>query len=886
MASLLLALHPLAASSQPVLSLDFDERVANPATNAINTMPGFESFLIDSVGGITAIQTAPITRTFGSISVTLSGSGVTPGHDDRLRAVPTNNATFTDSALLKDFVFSRDTTGNDGLDVSIAGLEASRYYRCVIWSYDNGSGGSRVSDWFANGTLVKENYTFDGRVLPANNLSYRFSFVVASDAAGILAIQGRRKPSTDTAGAATLGVFLNGLQVEPTFPEPAITIPPAGGTRRLGDRITFSPLIDGVAPITYRWLKGETEIPGATSPTLTLSDLSVEASGDYRVVAQNAFGTTTSAPATLTVLPDPAPAVANGLVSHWPMDTLETRDSGSFTPDLYSHNDMALVGDPLFGFDGAFGNALDLNGTSQYGYRSAGFPIYNNPAFTVSLWVKGSGVGQSDRRFFSESSTNAPNPLFNLGTDSAGASGIVRVFIRNDAGATLLARNSTRTALDGAWHHVVWTENNGQGKLYIDGQLDESDFTYTRGPLTLNQTTVGAILRNTVGNYFAGSVDDVAVWNRAITYSEIQSVRTNGIPAPVTIVPPEITVDPASQSVLTGSRVRFDFAAIGTGPLQIQWRKGGEDITDETNATLVLPSVTLDDAGDYDVVVSNAGGTDTSKVATLTVTLRPPPPEILAVDFNNLGPDDSSANTEDGFNAFSLPAFGTGPVTRSFGGADVTLTAIGTTMESRKRTTPVNAPPFTEERLLQDFIFARDSDPAHGLDVEIGFMEPSTPYRISIWSFDTGSPNPRISDWTVNGLLVMPGWTFNGNTLPADNNTYRFDFDTASDATGKILIQGRRALGGGTFNVFINALKIAKRQLRVTRIDYTFEIILTIDALNPAAPHRILEKRNLTDTEWTTVSGVFFQGAGGNTLTATFPAPDVGPRFYMVVQDP
>ena len=39
-----------------------------------------------------------------------------------------------------------------------------------------------------------------------------------------------------------------------------------------------------------------------------------------------------------------------------------------------------------------------------------------------------------------------------------------------------------------------------------------------------------------------------------------------------------------------------------------------------------------------------------------------------------------------------------------------------------------------------------------------------------------------------NGTLVREGWTFDGNTLPTDNSTYRFDVEATSDALGTILL--------------------------------------------------------------------------------------------------
>lgn len=194
------------------LLIDINDRENDTAAN---TQTGFSAFVIDSVGGVIPIQTGEISRTFGTITVTIrSSSPGTLGYDDRKRAVPANTASFTQAALLQDFIFSRDNTGNGGFDVEISGLQANASYPVTIWSYDNGSGGTRVGDWSAGGIVVKEDYTFDGRTLPADDMSYQFSFNTTSDAAGKILIQGRRdSTSVDANGAASFGVFLNALRV-------------------------------------------------------------------------------------------------------------------------------------------------------------------------------------------------------------------------------------------------------------------------------------------------------------------------------------------------------------------------------------------------------------------------------------------------------------------------------------------------------------------------------------------------------------------------------------------------------------------------------------------------------------------------------------------------
>ncbi|MEY2408773.1 MAG: hypothetical protein QOF48_1443 [Verrucomicrobiota bacterium] len=677
----------------------------------------------------------------------------------------------------------------------------------------------------------------------------------------------------------------------------AFVLQPTNVTRRLGDRVSLVSRAMGTRPsnlpVFYQWFKDGMEIPGATSNVLAIANLTVANSGSFTVQATNIAGNSaTTAAVTLTVLPDPPVDLPQGLVSYWPFDALDGMGANLTAPDLYSHNNMKLVYSATIDqTTGAFGTAMIFNGVDQYSVRDGGFPIYNNTAFSVACWVNATGTGQSDRRFFSESSTNNTNPLFTFGSQTTGVDGTMRVYIRNDSGVILLDRHSTRAPLDGTWHHVVWTETNGQGKLYIDGVLDESDFTYNRGLLTPNQTTFGAILRTTAANFLACAIDDAAVWNRPLTWTEIQSIRTGGIPVPVMAIPPTVTQSPGSLSLLTRATASFTFLATGTGPLFQQWRKNGNELTGQTNQSLMLNNLVVSDSGQYDVVVTNSAGSDTSHVAVLIVTLRPPPPTNLRVDFNNNGGDDVDANTEPGFSSFSIPTFGIGPFTKSFEGADVTLTAIGTTMESRKRAAPANSGDFNQERLLQDFVFTRDAAAGQGLDVAVEFLEPNRAYQVTLWSYDNSSVTVnRISDWTANGVSVTNGYSFIGTVLPVNNDSYRFSFDAIADANGKILLQGRRdANASGSINVFVNALQMTRRELRFLTIEQNSfgETVLTFEAIDPNSPHHFEQKTSL-DLPWAPVpeSDVFYSNINGRIITVTLSPNPATIRFLRVTEGP
>src|SRR5262245_220662 len=100
-------------------------------------------------------------------------------------------------------------------------------------------------------------------------------------------------------------------------------------------------------------------------------------------------------------------------------------------------------------------------------------------------------------------------------------------------------------------------------------------------------------------------------------------LATYALPLGAMVLPPTITTQPRSLTVVTGQTASFRFVATGTPPLTYQWRFNGTPIAGTAGPSFVKANVQLPDAGNYSVVVANAARSVTSQVAVLTVVVRP-----------------------------------------------------------------------------------------------------------------------------------------------------------------------------------------------------------------------------------------------------------------------
>ena len=104
---------------------------------------------------------------------------------------------------------------------------------------------------------------------------------------------------------------------------------------------------------------------------------------------------------------------------------------------------------------------------------------------------------------------------------------------------------------------------------------------------------------------------------------------------------PNISGQPASQTVLAGNTANFTVTASGASPITYQWFKGSAPLADQTNANLLIVNAQGVDQASYKVIVANSLGSATSSVAVLTVITTPvitvqPAPKIVSPGATNV----------------------------------------------------------------------------------------------------------------------------------------------------------------------------------------------------------------------------------------------------------
>ena len=213
-----------------------------------------------------------------------------------------------------------------------------------------------------------------------------------------------------------------------------------------------------------------------------------------------------------------------GLIAHFPLDSDGDSSDGNFT--------ASTVTDVEFGADGATSNtgtSATFNGASSLIQHDWNAKLNPEESFTLSLWAKsdgGAGAWHSP-----VTSRNDLNP------DSQG----YIIYDNQPAGNwTFWSGNGTAEgnwqlmdgpeATLGEWEHltIVYDSAEEMKRLYVNGELavEANDSVFPNDTKPFNIGAGGDI---GTAYFFKGDIDDIGIWDRALSQSEIQTVMEQGV---------------------------------------------------------------------------------------------------------------------------------------------------------------------------------------------------------------------------------------------------------------------------------------------------------------------------------------------------------------------
>jgi hypothetical protein len=342
----------------------------------------------------------------------------------------------------------------------------------------------------------------------------------------------------------------------------------------------------------------------------------------------------------------------SGLVSWWRAE--------SNALDSADGNNGALRGDVTF-VPGTVGQAFSFNGSNAYVEVPSAPGLKPTGPFSVETWINYASVTQPYGDMIVAKGQDVEGPF----DWAMSVSPVQKLRPHVKVGANWIYFDCAPTLSPGVWYHVAMVYDgstvrgfvNGvlEGSQAVSGQLQATDF-----PLKIG---AGAPVNGTSSkDWFAGLIDEVSIYNRALTLGEIQAIF-NAASAGKCAMPPTITMQPVSQTVTEGQNATFMVTADGTPQLRYQWRFGVANIGGATNSSLTLSNAQFSDAGNYSVVVGNGFDFINSSNATLTVNRVPVAiPQSLAVNQDTLLPITLTGSDADGdaltYLVVGLPAHG------------------------------------------------------------------------------------------------------------------------------------------------------------------------------------------------------------------------------------
>jgi len=350
------------------------------------------------------------------------------------------------------------------------------------WSFGDGATSTAANP--------SHSYASDGTFTVRLTVSDGTNSATAPD---IVIAVGNQAP-TATAGANTL-----------SGPPPlAVTFSSAGSSDPEG------------ATLTYSWNFGDGGTSTLANPSHTYSTL-----GTYPVTLTVSDGNKTGiASLTVTVANQ-----ASALIAAYGLDV----GSGTAVFDNSGHGVAGVVNGATWSASGKYLGGLAFNGLSDYVELGNPAALQLTGSMTLEAWVMATGNPADDGQIIAKSDATG----WQLKTSPDTGVRTFGIALSDGTGARVQRYSQTTVSLN-TWYHVAGVYNATARTLdmYVNGVLNNGVLSGSVPSAQVDSGATAAIGRREGGYFFIGKLDEVRVYGRALTASEIARDMNNPIPKP------------------------------------------------------------------------------------------------------------------------------------------------------------------------------------------------------------------------------------------------------------------------------------------------------------------------------------------------------------------
>jgi Concanavalin A-like lectin/glucanases superfamily len=256
---------------------------------------------------------------------------------------------------------------------------------------------------------------------------------------------------------------------------------------------------------------------------------------------------TPAAPATYTAAFERGSAVRPGLVAAYNFD----EGAGTIAADLSGNGNTASLSGAAWTPAGKNAGAISFDGTDD-SLSIADAPTLDLTAgMTLSAWVRPTGGSTYRTVLFKERTGGLAYALY-AQTGGNGPSGHAWI-----GGAEPRARATSQIA-GSTWTHLAATYDGADIRLYVGGVLAVS--APATGPIGTSTGPLRIGGNGVVSEWFGGQIDDVRVYDRALTPEEIEADRDTPVGLADT-TPPGTSIDSGPSGTWAATSSSFSFSA-------------------------------------------------------------------------------------------------------------------------------------------------------------------------------------------------------------------------------------------------------------------------------------------------------------------------------------